>query len=346
MDTRPNLVFVFGDQWRMQATGYNGDPNARTPVLDRFAQQSVCFSNAAAGCAVCSPFRASLMTGQYPLTHGVFVNDVDIVSDAVPLAECFDRAGYRTAYIGKWHIDGHGRDTFVPPARRLGFRFWRGYECTHSYNESPYYADDPTPRRWPGYDAECQTDLAVDCLRELGAGQSPFLLMLSWGPPHAPYHTAPTEYRSRFSPEQIQLSPNVPDEVAEQSRRDLSGYYAHIAALDDCFGRLLQTLAEEGLSDNTIVVFTSDHGDMLGSHGMWKKQSPWDESQRIPFLLRFHHPFQTLKKGLRSIDDSQIVESRVSHVFPNRCSLIFPHKPVIDMQSLHAVGTKRVVEKR
>ena len=115
---KPNLVFVFTDQWRAQATGYAGDPNVRTPHLDRLADEGVHCTHAVSGWPVCSPARASLITGQYPLTHGVFVNDVCLSDRAVSLAQAFGRAGYATAYIGKWHLDGHGRSNFIPRERR------------------------------------------------------------------------------------------------------------------------------------------------------------------------------------------------------------------------------------
>jgi arylsulfatase A-like enzyme len=283
--TQPNLLFVFGDQWRAQALGYAGDPNACTPRIDRFAAESANFINATAGTPVCCPYRATLMTGQEPLTHGVMVNDVGIISDAVPLAECFNRAGYRTGYIGKWHIDGHGRQAYVPPERRLGFQYWRGFECTHDYNRSFYYADTPELLLWEGYDAEAQTACAIDYLRERETDQ-PFALFLSWGPPHAPYHTAPERFRAKYRAEDVVLRSNVPAECADVAREELAGYYAHIEALDEYFGRLLDELDALGLRENTIVVFTSDHGDMIRCHGETKKQKPWEESVRVPFLVR------------------------------------------------------------
>ena len=102
---KPNLVYVFADQWRAQAFGYAGDPNAVTPNLDRLAGQSVNFTHAVSGCPVCSPYRASLLTGQYWLTHGIFLNDVPLRDDAMSFAEALHGAGYDTAYIGKWHLD-------------------------------------------------------------------------------------------------------------------------------------------------------------------------------------------------------------------------------------------------
>jgi len=285
--TQPNLVFVFGDQWRAQAFGYAGDPNVKTPNVDAFAQESVHLPTAVSGWPVCSPYRASLLTGQHPLTHGMVVNDMSIVSHPVSFADALNAASYDTAYVGKWHIDGHGRDSFVPPERRLGFRHWLGYECTHDYNRSSYYGDRPEPGLWEGYDADAQTTAAVAYLRDGRPAGQPFALFLSWGPPHNPYETAPEAFRRLYTPDRISLAPNVPAAAADQARRDLAGYYAHCSALDACFGRLLAALAELRLADDTIVVFTADHGDMLGSQGLWRKQWPYDESIRVPFLLRW-----------------------------------------------------------
>ncbi len=284
----PNVVYVLADQWRGQATGYAGDPNAVTPALDRLAAQSVDFVNAVSGCPVCSPYRASLLTGRYPLTHGVFLNDLCLSRDAVSLAGAYKQAGYDTAFIGKWHLDGHGRSTYIPRERRQGFDTFEALECTHDYNESAYYAgDDQQKRLWPGYDAAAQTDEAVRYIGEHARGGRPFFLVLSWGPPHAPYETAPPEFRKMFRPESIVLRPNVTPEEEGKARETLAGYYAHIAALDHCLARLLLALGEAGLEEDTVFVFTSDHGDMHGSQGQRKKQRPWDESVRVPLLIRY-----------------------------------------------------------
>ncbi|UCD49939.1 MAG: sulfatase [Phycisphaerales bacterium] len=295
---RPNVVFVFADQWRAQATGYAGDPNARTPHLDALARKSVNFRTAVSGCPVCCPYRASLLTGRYPLTHGVFLNDVRLGDEAVSIARAYAQAGYRTGYIGKWHLDGMHRTAFIPRQRRQGFQFWKALGCTHNYNNSVYYGDEDVRLTWEGYDAIAQTREAQRYLRD-HAPDGPFALFLSWGPPHAPYHTAPEKYRARFKPQDIVLRPNVPEGDRDKARKALAGYYAHIAALDDCIGDLLQTLEETGLADETLFVFTSDHGDMLYSRGDQKKQQPWDESIRVPFLLRYP---AALGKAGRTID--------------------------------------------
>lgn len=284
---RPNILFVIADQWRAQAFGFAGDRNVRTPNFDRFEATAVNFTQAVAGMPVCSPTRASLLTGQRPHTHGVFINDVPLSTNAVTLPKALKAAGYDTGCIGKWHVDGHGsRSAFIPRERRQGFDYWKVLECTHAYNNSFYYADGPEKLKWEGYDAFAQTRDAQTYLRNRATNARPFLLWLAWGPPHNPYETAPAKYRAMYAPENIKLHPNVPSAAQATARKELAGYYAHCTALDDAFADLLRTLEETGLASNTIVVFTSDHGDMLWSQNQQRKQRPWEESARVPMLFR------------------------------------------------------------
>ncbi len=285
MNSKPNVIFVFADQWRQQATGYAGDPNVRTPNLDALAPRSINFTHAASGCPVCTVYRASLMTGQQPLTHGAFLNDVCLRPNGACVAEVFAEAGYDTAYIGKWHIDGHGRSEPIPPDRRLGFDYWKVLECTHNYRRSAYYEGDSTEKQyWDDYDAFAQTRDAQQYIQNHDTHR-PFLLMLSWGPPHGPYRLAPEDYKALYDADALQLRPNVPAHIEAEAREAMVGYYAHCTALDKCVGDLLNTLATTGRDRDTIFIFTSDHGDMLGSQGEMQKQRPWDESVRVPFLL-------------------------------------------------------------
>jgi len=284
---RPNVVFLLADQWRAQAFGYAGDPNVKTPHLDRLERESLHFVNAVSGVPVCCPYRASLLTGQRPLTHGVFMNDVPLSPEAVTLGKVMKAAGYDTAYIGKWHVDGHGRSNFIPKERRQGFEYWKALECTHNYSNSHYYADGPEKLTWEGYDALAQTRDAQAYLRDRARQGRPFLLVLSWGPPHDPYHIVPTAYRRLYDPARLKLRPNVPAAMEKAARQMLAGYYAHCTALDDCVGMIRQTLRETGLERHTLLVFTSDHGDLLGSHGGRNKQQPYDESIRVPLLMHW-----------------------------------------------------------
>ena len=287
---RPNIVFVLADQWRAKATGYNGDPNVKTPNLDRLAKESLNFCNAVSVCPVCTPYRAALMTGRFPTSTGMFINDAYLPDEELCLAEVLKDAGYATGYIGKWHLDGHGRSSFIPPERRQGWDYWKAAECDHNYIHSHYYAGtSPEKKFWPGYDAYAQTKDAQSYLREqVGRGQ-PFALVVAYGVPHFPHNIAPQEYQKLYPPERIQLLPNVPAGQQAAARREGQGYYAHCTALDKCLGDLLATLAETQLAQNTIFIFTSDHGEMLGSHNIkpTQKQVAWDEAARVPFLLRF-----------------------------------------------------------
>jgi arylsulfatase A-like enzyme len=301
---RPNVLLIIADEWRGQATGFNSDPNVRAPVLDRLVAQSALFDNAVSGCAVCCPFRASLMTGQYPLTNGVFINDVELRPNGPTLAESFARAGYRTGFIGKWHLYGspngqYGRRlAYIPADKRLGFDYWKACECTHDYNHSLYYeGSDSTPKYWPGYDAIAQTDDACAFIERQSKTSDPYLLALSLGPPHFPYATAPEKYQAMFRGREIHFRANVPEDRRKEAGEILRGYYAHMAALDDCLDRLLATLDRTRTAEDTLVVFTSDHGDMMLSQGLTTKLYPWDESIRVPLLMRYPRKFG--KKGRR-----------------------------------------------
>lgn len=294
--SRPNVVYILTDEWRAQATGYAGDTNAQTPALDKLAGESVNFVSACSNHPVCSPYRSSLITGQFPLTHGVFLNDEELKPKGTTLGQAFATVGYNTGWIGKWHMYGspqgnyERRTAYIPPDHRFGFEYWKANECTHDYNHSIYYeGDDPTAKYWPGYDAIAETTDACTFIERQSKTRDPFLLVLSMGPPHFPLNTAPQQYQALYRNREIQLRPNVPADVRTKAIADLRGYYSHIKAVDDCIGRVLATLDKAGIAENTVVVFTADHGDMMGSQGLpsTTKHVAWDESIRIPFLLRY-----------------------------------------------------------
>jgi len=301
---KPNIIYVFADQWRAQEFGFMGNENVETPNIDKFSSESLVFSRAYSNCPVSGAYRASLLTGTYPLTHGVFYNDKSLGNKFVSIADALNEAGYNTAYIGKWHLDGHGRDAFIPKERRLGFEYWKARECSHDYNHSFYFADTPDTLRWKGYDAIAQTDDAIQYISSHDKNK-PFALFLSWGPPHSPYNTAPEEFKAKYADlSKIKLRGNVPEMDQEKARKSLAGYYAHIAALDYCMGKLMEAMKLNKLDKNTIFVFTSDHGDMQYSHGEINKQKPWEESICVPFLLKYPDHFGENKKVIGSILNS------------------------------------------
>jgi arylsulfatase A-like enzyme len=280
---RPNVIFVFADQLRGCSVGYVGEEPVLTPNIDKFAQDGAVFDNAVSMLPVCGPYRGSLLTGRTPLSTGMVLNDIPLKTSEVSVADAFKAGGYRTAYIGKWHVDGPDRPAPVPPGpRRQGFDYWVGANFEHNYSRSRYTDNDGTEKTWKGWDAEAQTSLALDYIRDNADGD-PFVLFLSWGPPHHPYREAPQKYLDMYDPADIPGRPNCPD----VPREDLWGYYAQTTFLDDQFARIVQALDELRLSDDTVLVFTSDHGDMHGSHGHYKKQWPWNESIKVPFVLRY-----------------------------------------------------------
>ena len=282
---RPNVLLVLADQLRACSVGYAGEEPVLTPHLDRLAAESANCRIGVSPMPVCTPYRGALLTGRTPLSLGLVLNDIPLSTQEVSIAHAFGKGGYDTGYIGKWHLNGPDRPAWVPPgAARQGFDFWAGANFDHNYDHSVYFfGDSPEPRTWPGYDAESQTTMAIDYMRERAAGDKPFLLVLSWGPPHHPYRTVGKSYLDLYDPGAIPTRPNCP----ELPRDDVWGYYAQTSFLDDQMARLVGSLDELGIAEDTIVVFTSDHGDMHGSHGVFKKQWPWDEAIKIPFLVRY-----------------------------------------------------------
>ncbi len=296
---KPNIIWIFSDQQRMQSIGWLGDPNAHTPNLDRLAQTGLCSTAAVSGYPLCCPYRGALLTGRYPhLT--VPGHEYQLLPEQPTIAHAFKSAGYDTVYIGKWHLDGfkerHGRAAhhIIPPERRGGFDTWIGYENNNSQwdcwvhggqGESAFHF------RLDGFETDALTRLFLDQLRPLAAQQvqgtgDPFFAVLSVQPPHNPY-VAPAEFMLNYNPARLELRPNVPQipRILERARRELAGYYAQVENLDHNIALIFAELQKMGIAESTHVLFFSDHGDMHGSHGQFHKTSPWEESVRVPFII-------------------------------------------------------------
>lgn len=299
--TRPNVLWIFGDQHRGQALGWASDPNLHTPHLDRLATEGVIFRAAVTPAPLCSPARGSLLTGRYP--HHCVPGHEDPLPNGQPtIATALRSAGYTTAYFGKWHVGGFSeRDrraalAIIPPARRGDFDEWVGYENNNSQWDSWVHGGEGETafhKRLPGYETDALTDRLLDMLRRYAAAppdaRPPFFAVLSVQPPHDPY-VAPAAWMARHTPGRVVRRPNVPPlpRVVEQASRELAGYYAMIENLDWNVGRVRQVLDELGLADTTHIVFFSDHGDMHGSHGQFRKTTPWEEAIRVPMILGGH----------------------------------------------------------
>jgi len=277
---RPNIVFVFADQMRAHAMGCMGNKQVITPHLDKLASEGLLVTNAISCQPVCSPYRAQLMTGRYSHSTGVIHNEIRLPDSEVVISELMKKQGYATGYIGKWHLAGY-RSNPVDAKSRRGWDFWAVRNCSHKHSEPQYWLNDSRePVCVPGWEPDVQTDLAIEFIRK--NRQVPFCLFLSFGPPHNPYK-APEKYVEMYKDKNLTARPNVPGGETESLRQ----YYAMTTSLDACMGRINEALNNAGISEDTIVVFTSDHGDMLGSQGHQFKQRPWEESINIPFIIRY-----------------------------------------------------------
>ncbi len=285
---RPNVILLLPDQMRAQALGCMGNADARTPHIDRLAAEGVLFRNGLANSPVCCPARAILLTGQYCHRNGMVANDLRLRESIETMPKILRREGYRTGFIGKWHLDGGPRlPGFVPPGpRRQGFEFWAANECSHTHFDTQYFRDTPEPVPMRKFEAEGWTDLGIEFLRESRRDSRPFFLCLFMGPPHDPYG-APERYMKMYDPARLTMRPNWKAAESTPGAKDIAAYYAAVTAVDDQVGRMLSSLEELGLEEDTIVMLSSDHGDMLGSHGLRLKRKPWEESIRVPAILRY-----------------------------------------------------------
>lgn len=163
----PNILFVTADQMRAQALGCMGNIQVQTPNFDRLASEGVLFTNAISSFPVCTPARAMWFTGRYPTTTGVISNDIQLPPDEITSAEVLKGMGYKTVYIGKWHLDGPVRKGFTPPGlRRQGFDYWAAANICHDYFNAFYYMDSPEPIHIDGYQPDHETALAIQFLQD------------------------------------------------------------------------------------------------------------------------------------------------------------------------------------
>ena len=280
--TRPNVVFLFADQMRAHDLGCMGNDQVITPHLDKLASEGLTVENMIAASPVCTPYRGQLMTGRYGHATGVVHNDIKLPNSEITIADQMKQAGYHTGYIGKWHLAGH-RDNPVAKEDRRNWDFWAVRNCSHKHFDPQYWInDDAEATTVDGWEPEVQTDVAIEYIREHRA--HPFFLAVSYGPPHNPYR-APERFVKQYEGRELEDRPNVPPR-SEKDKDQLLHYDAMITSLDECVGRISAALDRAGLTDNTILVFTSDHGDMLGSQGHRLKQRPWEESINVPFIVR------------------------------------------------------------
>lgn len=304
---KPNILFIFSDQQNRYALGCMDNPNVETPNLDRLAERGVLFRRCYSNDPVCGPFRGSLMTGQYTSRCGVNGNGAPLPEGTTTFADAFNEAGYQTSWVGKWHLGGNGNCP-IPAKLRGGFQRFKGYQCYNGfYKDVCFYDEQDKEHRYDYHRTDVTTDIAISELELLAGKDKPFMLMMSYQAPHYPEQPAP-EYEAMYNDRKIIRRPNCQDidpftpTFSPRSPRPVENdpdfqrygnnldeyirlYNAMCTQIDANIGRLIETLERLGVADNTVIVFTSDHGDMQGSHGLKNKCLPHEESAGIPLIV-------------------------------------------------------------
>ncbi|MFS0726672.1 sulfatase [Paenibacillus sp. 1P07SE] len=313
---RPNIVFIMSDDHASHAIGCYGSKINETPNLDRLAQEGMLFDNCFCTNSICSPSRAAILTGKYNHLNGVRSIEDSLDGRQMTFPKLLQQEGYQTAMIGKWHL-GHGGD-----ADPTGFDYWTVVPHQGIYHD-PIFIEMGERKQYQGYATDLITDFSIEWMNGRDRDK-PFMLMCHHKAPHRPWH--PHEkykdlYEDRDIPEpdtfyddyenraaaakeaKMRIDRDMNDEVdlkgkppegltaLEQKKwkyqRYIKDYLRCIASIDESVGRLLDYLDEEGIAEDTIIIYTSDQGFFLGDHGWFDKRFMYEESLRMPFLVRY-----------------------------------------------------------
>jgi arylsulfatase A-like enzyme len=307
---RPNVLFIITDDQRWDCMSCAGHPILKTPHLDRLAQEGARFTNAFVTTSLCSPSRASFLSGLYAHRHGVLDNFTEFPADLPTFPRRLKEVGYQTAYIGKWHM---GEENDNP---RPGFDYWVSHRGQGIYHDNEFNING-NRRVIPGYYTRVVTQLAIEWLQQ---AKPPFLLCLGHKAPHTPF-TPEEKYRHIYDhipiyyPWSAFFLEGKPGWVHERLptwhgiygalfgfrgkfpdtsaagvvdfARFVRSYLATLLSVDDSVGEIYTALHRAGHLDNTVFIFTSDNGMLLGEHGMTDKRTMHEPSIRIPLLIRF-----------------------------------------------------------
>ncbi len=321
---KPNLVFIFADQFRRASLGFLDEDPVVTPNIDELAEKGVFFSRAVANHPLCSPYRAMLLTGKYPLSNGVIANCQSsrteygnyLKNEEITFSDVLTQNGYSAGYVGKWHLDGPKAtapgekvvwDSWCPPSQRHGFTFWYAYG-THNRHNNPYYwttnAKENEIVDVQQWSPEHEAAIIIEYLKNENnqrESNKPFAMFWSINPPHTPFSQVPEKYKKQYAGKDYKTLLNRPnveftnnvelkrgDRGVDKRLNEAPDYFASVNGVDEQIGRVIQQLKEMGLYENTIIVFSSDHGEMLGSQGLMHKNVWFREAFEIPFVV--HYP--------------------------------------------------------
>lgn len=319
-----NIVMILADQMHKYAMGFMR-PHIHTPHLDRLAEEGVTFANCYSNNPVCGPFRINLFSGMLTISTGLYRNG-DPLPDNECMADTFNANGYETSFVGKWHIGGEGNRP-IPRALRGGFQHFVGYQCYNGFWDNVcFYDEEDREVRFDRHRTEVTTDLGVERLRMLAGRNRPFLHVVFYQAPHYPeqpmdpYYQLyegrdmplPPNYRETepytptFSPPSPRPFVKDPDyrRYGGNMQEYLRLYNGMVSQIDAGVGRILAEIDTLGLRDDTLVLFSADHGDMQGSHGLTNKCLPYEESCGIPLLARLPGGVQgaTVRTSVSGVD--------------------------------------------
>ncbi|WP_017257334.1 sulfatase family protein [Pedobacter arcticus] len=317
---KPNLLIIINDQWRGEAVGYEGKEPVKTPNLDAFAKESFVSKQMVTNYPLCSPSRAMLFSGRYPLKNKVFSNvnsrgtpfGIELPTDMTCISDVLKSSGYFNGYIGKWHLDAPHEpyintsnnkevawNEWTPPNRRHGYDYWYAYG-TYDEHDKPMYWNTNDPRDSFHYVNEWgpkhEADKAIAFFKNEGnvrPADKPFSLVVSMNPPHTGYKSVPKKYYNLYkdvSLETLIKDPDIPaadTKMGKLYRDNIKYYYANITGADEQIGRILDYLKQSGLQKNTLIIFMADHGNSLGKHEEVSKNHFYEESVRIPFIMHW-----------------------------------------------------------
>lgn len=324
----PNIIYIFPDQYRNMAMEFWNDSCFRdahimadpvhTPNLNKFAKESMVSYNAVSNCPLSSPHRGSLMTGMFPHESGIPINCnanrpiSSLRMDVSCMSDIFNSCGYECAYIGKWHADHPtpnnpqapgtyveskkvAWDAYTPKEKRHGFNYWYSYG-TYDVHKDPHYWDNEgkrhEPKEWsPIHEAKMAIKYLQNKEGQRDAAK-PFFMMIGMNPPHSPYRSLNDCMEEDFNLykdipiDSLLIRPNADKQRAKAQSAKF--YFASVTGIDRAFGMIINELERLGMKENTIVIFTSDHGEMMCSHHTDEaKNLPYREAMNVPFLIRY-----------------------------------------------------------
>ncbi len=308
----PNLLVIYTDQQSLWTISAFGGTEVHTPHIDSIAAEGVRFSNYFANHAVCTASRGCFLTGRYPHAHGAWKNDIPINRDEITFARLLRGRGYETGYAGKWHLDGGAMPGWVPRERSMGFT-----DCRYMFNGGHWKKiidqEEGPPSVFPvkvvgnkkSYTTDWLTARAVEFIEKKRS--SPFCFMVSFPDPH-PLYTVRAPYNTMFKPGEVKLPPTLhqknedkpdwarydrkltartPGKREHWIRKKKAQYCGMVKCIDDNVGKILAALRRSGQWENTVVVFTTDHGDFMGEHGLAHKGRPYETVYHLPLLMQW-----------------------------------------------------------